>query len=559
MSTGTTGVVGQVDGIVPVYDPTGRWCIWNINEVFQGSVGSRRYVPKKDDYVIDPATYTMYIVMSVDPITLLSELKEIRPANMSFGFTETDILFGVGPGTQADTYRVYLDKSVTPYVLAVDARLKIAGSLTAYAKIFKGAVLGSTGEVISRVYDASGNILSDQIPLEKVALDSHDNYAIKIVSVCYTLADLADGEVVTAVIYDDAGHVVSKRQLLVENTAFIRSVNADQKYVSHISLETSFLSPTLSHVIEFPLNVPLTALNLIGVVHYSDGSVLRLPVDGSKFKLFGIDQYVSTIIGQKLDLALSYTLAENEVAYGAVVGDQRYVTEAYSIQTIDANNSYSVKLFGYPIWLNEALGYEMHWYLFNLDRNVYFDVTPFVRFAENTGVFNPKGYGYLQRKAVTINLREVAGTFKAFTHTQLVDIILHAPPNNTDTAWLVSHEAASERPLYGDKLYAIKKWNGQNHTLNVGSALLTQEAWLSEVYSRTYPLIDRFKETTPPVPTHFEVIYGVNKVQFPIDQWNTAFALTFDLPANATIFIRFFKRMATTDLQLSMAAMIVGV
>ena len=153
------GNTAGTDGIVPVYEPNGRWCWWSLNEIFTGLQGNNRYVPKLNDYVIDPATYTTYIVDHLDPVTLIPTLREIRPANMSFSLTETDVLFGVGPGTQSDTYRLYINKSVMPFVMAVDARLKIGGSMCSYAKIFKGPVLSGEGLVISKVYDNTGNYI----------------------------------------------------------------------------------------------------------------------------------------------------------------------------------------------------------------------------------------------------------------------------------------------------------------------------------------------------------------------------------------------------------------
>jgi hypothetical protein len=196
MPNNTLGLMGT-DGIVPVYNPEGRWCYWSISEIWTGQQGANRYVPKVNDYVIDPATFTTWIVDHLDPITLIPTLRIIRPANMSFSFSETDVLFGVGPGTQSDTYRVYIDQSVTPHVLAVDNRLRIAGSMASYVKIFKGSDLSETGQVISKVYDSSGNYISQAVPLELVAIDNHVNYAIKTVKVCHTTEELMDGEIVT--------------------------------------------------------------------------------------------------------------------------------------------------------------------------------------------------------------------------------------------------------------------------------------------------------------------------------------------------------------------------
>ena len=547
------GVVG-VDGKVPVYEPEGRWCWWSRSEIWVGEQGENRYVPKVNDYVIEPETFTTYIVDHIDPITLIPTLRLIRPANMSFSFTETDVLFGVGPGTQSDTYRVYIDKSVTPYILAVDARLKVAGTLCHHAKIFKSSDVSSQGHVVSKVYDNSGILISQDVQLELVAVDSHVNYSIKTVKVCNTIDDLLDGEIVTIVFYSDNGHVVSKRQLLVENTSFIRSVNSSVKYVSHISVDCPFMSPTESNLIEFPLNIPLNALNLMGTVHYSDGSTLVLPVDGNKFRMYGLEQHVSTIIGQQIELVLAYALSQNETAYAGVTSDGHYVTEPYSLMTINPNNSYSVKLFGYPVWIDAINGYQMRWWLFNLDRNIFFDVTPYVVFSTNTGAYNPTGYGYLQRKSVSVNLRDISGAFKPFIHTQLVDIVLNGDPSSTQDPWTISHESISSRPSYGLGLKAIKL---SGNSIRINSDIATYEEWKERMYSHIYPLVNRVSEINPPNPTHFVIGYNGTETEFPITNWASVLNLNVNIPVYKTITVRFLKRTGSGDMHLGISALMV--
>jgi hypothetical protein len=547
------GVIG-LDGIVPIFNPEGNWHTWGLHEVYTGQTGENKYVPKVRDYVIDTETYTTYIVEHLDPITLIPTLREIRPANMSYSMSVTDVLFGVGPGTTSDTYRVYIDKSVTPYVMAVDARLKITGSMSSYAKIFKGADLTSGGNVISKVFDSSNNYISDNIPLELVAIDSHVNYAVKAITVCHTTENLVDAEIVTAVIYNDRGHVVSKRQLLVENTSFIRSVNVSKKYVTHISVNCPFMSPTVDNLIEFPLNIPINALNLMGTVHYSDGSTFTSAVDGTKFKMHGVDQYLSSIIGQKVDLVLSYALGSDETAYAGVGVEGKYVTEAYSLMTINPNVSYSVKLYGYPVWVSSAVGYSMRWWLMNLDRNVSYDVTPYVRFDTITGAFNPKGYGLLQRKNVSINLRDISGAFKPFVHTQIVDIVLNNEPNVGIEPWIISLESNAARPMYGAGLIAKKI---TNVSVNLSSGITTYDEWLTRVYKHTFPLLNPANELYPMTPTHFVVDYNGFMTEFVIADWDKDLNIATSLTLYKNVNIKFIKRTVSGDMQLSMASMVI--
>lgn len=547
------GVVGS-DGGVPVYQPEGRWCIWGFHEIYFGTDGFNRYVPKVNDYVVKTDTYTTYIVDALDPVTLLPTLREIRPANMSFGFTETDILFGVGPGTAADTYRVYIDKSTVPSTIAVDGRLKVHGSASSYAKLFKGDPSTPGSRVVSKVFDSAGNFISENIPLELVALDSHINYATKGIPPCNATEDLVDGEIVTAVLYSDTGHVISKRQLLVENTAFIRAVGSSTRYITHISLKSVFLSAMNDKVIEFPLNVPMNALNMMGVAHYSNGDTFEAPVDGTKFTMFGIDQFVSTIPGHEVPLVLKYNMSANETAYAGVGVEGRAVTEPYTMKLVNPNNSYAVKLFGYPRWVDENTGYVMNWWLLNLDRNVYFNVTPHVRFSSNMGAFDPKGYGYAQRKSVYLNLNDVSGSFKNFVHTQIIDINLLTTPQQGQAAWMVSGANDVSRPYFGRDIFANRVNNTQ---VNLTSGLTTQEEWLNEFYYNTYPMVDNTRELAPIRPTHFIVTSGGTSIRYTIADWNKDLAISSYVDLYRNLNIRFVKQTSNGDLQLSIAEVIV--
>jgi hypothetical protein len=319
-------------------------------------------------------------------------------------------------------------------------------------------------------------------------------------------------------------------------------------------LKCPFLSPTTEATIEFPLNIPVNALNLIGQVHYSNGDILELPVDGTKFKMLGLEQYVSNIVGQRIPLVLSYSLASNETSYAGVGVESNYVTEPYDLVTVNQNNSYAVKLFGYPFWVDATVGYQMRWWLMNLDRNVFFEVTPHVVFDASTGAFNPKAYGYMQRKSVSINLRNISGAFKAFTHVQIVDIVLNGEPVPETTAWTVSHEANNTRPNYGLGLFADKI---SSNVLNVTSGLATQSLWLEKLYLATYPLVNPNTEIAPMTPTHFIVSYEGIATEYPISSWDQNLSVATAITNYSTLFIRFIKRTASGDLNLAVSALII--
>lgn len=550
------GVTGT-DGIVPVYNPNGIWQWWSINDIWQGSTGANKYVPKVNDFVMDPSNYETYKVTQLDPVTLVPSLTPIVPSYIPSNFTPQDILFGVGPGTQADTYRMYINSAVTPSVAAVDLRLYVGGTKASYAKIFSNSDVSSTGVVISMVYDGSGNFVSQNVPLELVAIDQVTNYAWKTVSVFNTNAVLPDGEVVTAVFYDAQGNVVSKRQLLVENTNFIRDLSVSLKYVASIAIQSPFINTANPSEITFPLNVPINALNLTGLVTYSDGSTVQMPVDGTKFNVIGLQQYVSTIVGQNIPLVLSYALGTGEVAYNGLSEDSKHVTAPFSIVTVNPDNSYAVKIYGYPEWQGDSVGYIMRFFMVNLDRNVFFDVTSKIIFAANTGSFNPQYYGYLQRKAVQLDLSSVSPSFKPYIDTQLLDITLIQKPSLNITPWTVSQVSGSDIPAYGQGLYAKISSTTNYSSVDVSCGFTDQPTWLQNVFAATHPLINTVSETQAPSPTHFILMYGGQEYTYPIANWNQPLVINGAFTQYSNLYLRFINRTTSGDMILSIAGMII--
>lgn len=554
--------VQGLDNAAPLYNPNGRWQIWNMDEIYLGQNGQGKYVPKVKDLIYEIAgrQVSPWIVQSIDPVTYVPVLVAQDFSNITNTFNETDYLLGVGPSTQSDTYRVYIDKSVSPYRLNVDRRCYIGTA--DYCKIFKGSNLSNDGIVISGIFDEFNVLQTENIPCVLVATNTLTNNAIKVVGDGYTIFDLPDGEVVVAVFYSSNGAVISKRQLLVENTGFVRQTDANKKYVSSIELDTPFLSTINSNVIEYPINVPLTSANLVGVVNYSDGSRVLLPIDGNKFSLFGLENYTPTILGQSSDsngLVLKYRLDNGEEALDVHVGTDKFISKIYQIKTIASNGQYSVKLFAYPMWVNDATGYTLKWFMYDLDRVSSYDVTANVIINSNVSSYNPKLYGTKQTLSVSINLRSVNGSYNDFNHVQILDVTLNKPGTgrpNVDSIpnWLVK-SVSSESNVFGNNVYSTyKQVSLTEYTIRVGAGFTNLPDWLNGLYILTSPLYDNNVEIAPLTPTHFIIV--INGVEFvnPISSWNSQILVNQTVVNNSTIIIKFIRRLANNDLELSVAA-----
>lgn len=539
-----------------IVDPNRGFRTWIMTEIYRpGSNGS--IVPNVNDAVWD-WTNGLYRVTAVDYTTGISTLQKYNPPADAGGLSDQDILLGAGPGYQSESFRVYINTSVIPHSMAIDSRLHFYGTTVSNVKVFLGTNTSATGQVISAFYDQSGNLLGDAIPLEVVAMNDVTNIAIKTPKVGYTNHQFPDGEVVTIVAYDDAGHAVSIAKCLVKNTAFIRSADASMKYIASISIETPFLSSSDPKVIEYPINMPVQNLNLMGVVTYSDGSTSKMPIDGTKFRLYGLENYIATIQGQTVPLVLAYQVGPSEYSYITPTTANGMITESYSATTSQADGTYSVKLFVYPVWINAINGYRLEYFLYNLDRDVFYPVTNLVQLATNSQAFNPTLYGTVQNIQAAINLNEVYPGWANYRHVQTFSITLSAPGDTTgQDNWLIAY-SPGQSPQYGVGTQAIADFvNTNNWRIDVSCGCATKEEWLEKVYYAAQPLVDLSTETQAPEPNYFVLVVGNQQVEVPVDGWNTPIT-TNNAPAEGgLVYLRWLRRGAATDLQLGISGLIV--
>jgi hypothetical protein len=550
MANGITGL----DGKSPVYEPDRKWSIWEYNEIyFDGGNGDKKYVPNVNDLVVNVALREFWYVVSVDETTLNPTLKPWS-AMPSTELDDIDLLLGPDPSYSRDTYRAYINTAVLPYSVVLDARLYIKAQNATKIKVFYKNKTTGNEEVISAFYDTMGNLLGQEVPLELVAMPNGQNYSIKRPRTFYTSRNIPSGEVLTVVAYDDEDQPCSKSEVMVEQTAAIPAQDTSLKYILGISLESPFLSESDPSVIEVPMNVLVNNLSLIGVVNYSNGDKLRLPVDGTKFSIAGIqDQgYVATVIGQEFPIVLTYTLSEGEVAYGMSVGENYAYSEEYKGRTVATDGVYTPKLYCAPVWIDEVNGYRLEWYLYNLDRDISIQVTPYVRLSSAGNSFNPVGYGSRQTLVATVNLKEVNGTYKAMNFVQTVDVTLLGPGTLRTTNWTIGY-SPNQNPPFGRENYASASLINQNLSkvkLDMGETDVTN--WLNRLYYESLPLYDPLREIKAPLPNFFSLTVNGQEEPFPIDQWNSELQLNGSLVNNDTLMIKFYKEIDQGRLELAM-------
>lgn len=556
-SISTGGVVGT-DNVSPQYNPGGLHREWLMGEIYLGQAAINKHVPLVRDTVVDitGAQVTRYIVTDINPVTMVAVLVQEEIDPLSGTFSDQDILVGVGPLAGVETYRLYVDKRTTPYRIQVDERCRIGTLSSVGVKLFRGADISNQGLVISQVYDSNANLVGDMLPLQLLITTAGvTNTALQCVQGGFTTVDLKNNELITAVTYSADGNVLSKRQLLVELTSYIRSNQLGTKYVVGITLQSPFLSTSDETLIEYPFNLPLTGLDLMGVVHYSNGDSVKLPVDGNKFSIFGFDGYVATQPGQRLNLVLHYRLEVGEASLIGGGGDGRSIDVPYQAVTIGADGTYGIKLYPYPVWVDFVNGYQLKWFMYNLARNAWYDATNNVTINALYSAYNPIAYGQVQRLSVSVNIHSVNGLYRSYVHTQTVDIVLARQGTERLTPWLVGF-TPDQNPRYGLTSQATAKFISTNrYEVKVAAGATTKAAWLEQMYYAVKPLYAPNTEVQALEPTHFEINVNGSMTLYTIDNWNAALNITGSFTNNMTIYVHWTRRIGATTLYLGVSGM----
>jgi hypothetical protein len=372
----------------------------------------------------------------------------------------------------------------------------------------------------------------------------------------FTMVQLDDGEVVTAVVYGDLGHVLSYSTLLVKNTSFVRTTDASKKYIVSIHLESPLLVSSGEDILEFPVNMATDDIPATGVVTYSDGSTAKHPANAGRFKLYGLDHFIATMVGQTVPLVLTYQMADNEYSYGNTVGQFKHISKKYWGTTTEFEKAYSVKLYAFPRWVDDLHGYELDYFLINLDRTQIFNVNGLVEPAANSPTFQPLRYGIKQNLSFVIRMDKVSSVYPAYRYVQTQEITLMAPGVDPETTkWLLGFTPNQEYP-YGDGIYAKMQFiNVSLSKFNLTNGFASLEEWLRNVFYETKPLLNTQLEAKAPQPNYMVLKTKNNFLEVPVTQWNQNIEMPNDLVEGENLYIEFIYRAFEKDLVVGISAL----
>lgn len=549
----------------PIINKQRGFTVWGIADIYTGPSGTGKYCPNLGDLVFNDPGFSK--VSAVDYTQGTSTLVAINLGGIGTGLNPNEELLGIQPGQDYTTYRVYINTKVVPYRINVSNLCFVYGSAPVYVKLFLGTDTSSTtGHVISTLLDSGGNPISENLPLTPAINppNAGSGSVIRNVAPAYSLQALATGEIVTAVVYGADGTIYSESALMVVNTDFIRDFDAAKLIIESISLVSSYISPSDSTVLNWPLNLLVQSDAMMCRVRYNNGTTVDVALDGNKASLHGINNFVASQVGQKFPLTLSYRLSNSEYSVNSTnTPPVLYVTENYTAEVVDSGGGYSVKLFIIPTWDVPSLSWKLKFYMYSLDRDIAIDVTSLMQF--NPVHPMPSSFAYNTSYVIqaTLNMSQVGPEYNYFMYTQMFTINFRAPATqqNALTFYLLSYDAFH---TLGSSQYATLHpipANPGTKTLDISSGYSTVADWLNGFYQNCQPLYNISGEGTPPLPTHvgvqttsgYSALVAISDILTPLDDF-TQTALQ-----GETVTFSFIWRVGSTDYKLGLGSTILKV
>jgi hypothetical protein len=491
-----------------------RW--WSMNEIYTGDLidDETKFVPNVGDCVIDDND-VMWRVVARDLISKLCTLRVMDPSVAAQNMLGVSQISRLAPYQQM--LRAFINANVEPYTLTLDLQWLVPGSEASYIKVFRGTNVTPDGDVVSQLFDGSGNFLSENVPL--VLIDqTNPNLKIPIGFNCSTA--LQDNEVLTAVVYTIDGDVVEMRGFIVKNTNAIRGLGQNRNYITSVTLVSTLLDKVIGNTINAPANIPISGGNFQAQINYADGSSQLIAVGTNKCKLFGLDGFSPSVIGVESNVALTYYLDDTESAINFSNQNVKAVTTEYKIRAVDLPHEYAFKVFVSPNHNSVSNRYSNDYYLCSLDRTLFIKLTSaqFNIVMAQGGILNTAAYTNSQEMIIVVDMGSVLPVgYNGFLFPQPTTIKYGI---HNGVGWILDYRNDSTY-AFGDGIYAGFSVLG-THVFEVSSGQTSMTSWLQKLWFPIHALFDPRVSQSPPTPTHMKLMY--NGVESPwldiVTNWN---------------------------------------
>lgn len=513
-----------------------RFHSWNMDQMFFGGPENGYQVwPNPDDMVVDWTT-GIWRVIRVGP-TGIPELKLYLRFNTDPSATPNsdNLITAISEYQTSIATPIYYDASRDPQELIIDPAYPILESDIVKFSLFKGTDTSIDGEIISHKFSGSTitGVLFDCNLVTGLP-------TIKRPEIVTTRSLLTAGDQVTGVFYDASNRAIGEKRFTLYESATSRPLDSTDKTIVDISLKSDLLDITDPLIINNDLNVDHIDSLTVAYLHYNDGTRTEVPIDNTKMKLLNATEHQFNSLIRATDVTLVYYPDADEPYVNASGTMRASLKKQYKLRNIQGPNTYALKLYCIPKFIDVSTGYELSWRLCNLDRDVDLDVTSDVIVRKVGGyLFEPTNYGEKQELDVTLEMDKVApGSYPGFIFTNRVNITVEIPHILGKSPWSIDYNTdgnnvfgvgmeAAIGPGKGNPIPVIDAYD----TIWFGIGLFgDSDAWLQALYNTIEPVFDTTAMTEPADPTHFKFEYeGTVSPVYPLSAWAD------ELPAPAGI------------------------
>lgn len=524
--------------------------LWNITEIVTTNPPvSGQKVALVDDLVVDwnvgiyrvSAVEVGTNIATLEPKVRFSDSTLLDPSNGS-------IISALSMYMPNSATRVMVDKDVNPYTVTTDLRYVTRGIEAVEMRAFYGTDVSDTGEVISARYGGSGNIISDLIPLVDVITGEP---RIKRPPVFETTKDLRSDDIITYVFYDAVGRKAGTQPFLVSESGAIFDYNSGAAFITNVELRGDMIDDTDTRLINNPLNTPFQTALLEAWISYSDGSEVRVPIDGTKCRLEGINRFNTSMLGAAKDVVLLYYCDPGEPAVNVGGTTQRFIAEPYKLANIAIDTSFALKVFVIPEYIDNTTGYNYRYFMTSLDGDVDAEITNFVSAVDDNGDPAP-GTNHANPMDITIGVdldTTLPGAYPGHYHVQLLELTTHIPGTVGFEPWAIDYLNSGTQVYRANAIaHCSNLFDG---SVNIGSDFASLALFLGDLYLNIHPLFDTSSLTQPETPTHAVLMY--KNAEFEIDvaaDWDSDIALPVGWPTfddYDTLIVKWIVRDGAND------------
>ncbi|UKZ10953.1 hypothetical protein CZP2022_230 [Vibrio phage C-ZP2022] len=510
-----------------------RFRVWSWDQMYFGGVETGHQVwPSVGDLVVNLET-GIWSVVVVDNIGIPQlELLFRWQRDPSLSAQNDSIITAISEYQPSLTTPIFYDTTKNPYEMVVDTSYPIMDTAGEYMVFFKGTDVSTGGTVVSQVY-VGDTIVDNKVELEEI----YPGSVIQRPKPFTTKVVLRQNEFVTGVVFNKDDRPIGKRTFVVEESAAIRPASQNDNSLTGVSLKSDLIDPIDRTLIKNDLNIPFASSLTKAILHYADGTSKEIDIDGNKCVLRGLSDVNYTQAIKPQQFALMYFPDSNE-PYVNAVGTVPHLVKHYRLQNIYKENSYGLKLYLIPEFIDVARGYKINFRLCSVERDVDIDVTDSVVVRKAGGVtFEPTNYGAEQILDCMLELDKVApGLYPGFVFTERILLTVNLPGILEKDPWVIDYNTDGNNRFGLNAQASIGPGIGQpvrgNNRIHFGNDRGSVDNWLHQLYHTIEPIFDTSALVAPVTPTHFRYVYdGLESEIFEVGRWNDEIDMLSGIPA----------------------------